>query len=191
MIESKRHTDPKQYVHDRLVALGKGRVHKAQVIGDSTIPGALLLSLGLRESGLQNINNKEGTDRGCFQISEVYHAPWLLAHPGCKIGSWRIHKGRTALDPKHCPQFPAACTKAHSMLKDGFRRARRQELNKDEALRVAVAAYNAGFTGAMTGFQEEGDPDVHTTGKDYSEWVFEHWVLVATFLEDYPNWKAA
>src|SRR4051812_6659107 len=86
-------------VLERLERLGNYRVEMAQMVafeGDpDEISGALLLALGLRESGLANINNPAETDHGCFQISELYHVAFLKTQPGCPVGTWKIPAGST------------------------------------------------------------------------------------------------
>jgi hypothetical protein len=79
------------YVLQALKGLGNYRVEMAQVAAlegePDEISGALLLSLGLRESGLQNINNEAGTDRGCFQISDLYHGERSHPEDSCRHGA--------------------------------------------------------------------------------------------------------
>jgi len=45
--------------------------------------------------------------------------------------------------------------------------------SKRETLRAALAGYNCGMSRAMKALMEEGDPDLYTTGADYSKDVME------------------
>jgi hypothetical protein len=180
------------YVLQALKGLGNYRVEMAQVAAlegePDEISGALLLSLGLRESGLQNINNEAGTDRGCFQISDLYHARWLGDQPGCPVGSWVSEKGRTALDAGYCPRYTSALVYALGLLQSHRENAHILRIPADMALRYALAAYNCGAGGALRGYQE-GDVDKYTTGRDYSAWVLANRTVVNKVLHrDLRNW---
>ena len=182
--------------------LGNFRVITAQVIAmegePDLISGALLLSLGLRESHLRNVENEAQTDKGVVQITRLYHAAWLRSQPGCKAGSfttdpsksdeWRIAPGsHTALEDGYVPRFTPAVIYACDMLKDAIYAAPKN-LEGEDLIRFAIASYNAGQGGAKKGLAE-GDVDKYTTGKDYSAWVIRHRSLVHRWLRDHPNWK--
>lgn len=160
-----------EYVDKRIRALGPYRVRQAQAIGregeEDGISGALILALGLRESDLNNILNAAGTDRGCFQISDVYHPAWLASVPGCVKWSWLPAEGKSALDAGMSPRFSDGARYAVSLLHDGLAAADELHIPEDDHVRFAVAAYNAGVGGAMKGYRE-GDVDKYTTGKNYS-----------------------
>jgi hypothetical protein len=162
------------------------------------ISGALLLSLGLRESHLRNVENAAQTDKGVVQITKLWHAAWLRSQPGCKAGSfatdpeksdeWHLAPGNfTALDDGYVPRFTPAMVYACDMLKDAITVAPKN-LDDKALIRFAVAAFNAGVGGAKKGLAE-GDVDKFTTGGDYSEWVIRHRSLVQRWLNDHPNWK--
>jgi hypothetical protein len=180
------------YVSDCLKRLGQYRVQAADELGaeaDDGISGALLLSLGLRESGLRNINNAANTDHGVFQISEVYHGTWLKGQPGCPVGYWRAQAGHTAVEDGYAPRYTPALNYALEILHDAQDYARAKGVPEGERVRFAVAAYNAGVGGALAGYRA-GDVDRYTTGHDYSAWVLKHRSLVQKFLREHPNWKA-
>jgi hypothetical protein len=154
------------------------------------IGGHHLLALGLRETGLRNINNGAQTDHGCFQISELYHREFLVSQPGCPEGSWRALAGKAADESGYCPRYTPALNYALAMLKSHKKYAESKlHLSGVAARRFAVAAYNAGLGGATRGHQE-GNVDKYTTGGDYSEWVETHSKLVYRWLEAHPNWRA-
>ena len=56
-----------------------------------------------------------------------------------------------------------------------------------DLLRFAVAAHNAGPTGALEGYRE-GNIDKHTAGGDYSAYVFATAPLVHNWIVAHPNW---
>lgn len=173
-----------------LTRLGHYRVQAAQKVAlegePDGISGALLLSLGLRESGLRNINNPAETDHGCFQISELYHPDFLQAQPGCPAGSWRVAAGHRAIENGYCPRYTPALSYANRMLRvnRGVGIARKAP----DPVRFSVAAYNAGVGGALAGL-EHGDVDKFTTGGDYSAWVLAARSKVNAWLGEHPNWK--
>lgn len=179
-------------VDQALSRLGHYRVTAAQYAAlegpPDDISGALLLSLGLRESLLQNINNKAQTDKGTFQITEMYHAPFLRAEPGCPEGTWTAVAGHSAYEDGYCPRFTPALHYALNMLQIHRRYAVSKGITGELALRYAIAAYNAGGGGAWEGYKA-GNIDLKTTGGDYSAWVIEHRKMVIRWLNAHPNWK--
>jgi hypothetical protein len=183
-----------------LKGLGTYRVIAAQEIAlegsADLISGALLLSLGLRETNLRNVENPTQTDKGVVQINKVYHGDWLSDQPGCKAGDltktptdeWRVAPGgHSAFEPGYVPRFTPAVIYAHDMLKDGVAAAP-DGLSDVQLIRFALAAYNAGLGGARKGLNA-GDVDKYTTGGDYSRWVIRHRSKVHGWLHDHPNWK--
>lgn len=185
---------PQGAVDGALKRLGRYRVMAAQEIAAEGAPdefsGATLLALGLRESGLQNINNPAETDHGCFQVSELFHAEWLTQQPGCPAGTWTISPGHSALEDGYCPRFTPACLYALRLLKMGadYARAKVGIDNQSVRLAFALASYNAGIGGALRGYRE-GDVDKFTTGGDYSAWVIVHRTKVNHFLSAHEGWR--
>jgi hypothetical protein len=176
-----------------LKRLGNYRVEMAQMValeGDpDEISGALLLALGLRESGLQNITNPAGTDRGCFQISETWHPAFLKAQPGCPDGTWKVERGHTAIEKGYVPRYTPALVYAMDMLQDRREVAELQGVPRSMRLRFAIAAYNAGLGGVLQGWTENRNVDQETTGGDYSAWVITHRTIVNRVLNrSLPNW---
>lgn len=152
------------------------------------ISGALLLSLGLRETGLKNINNQAQTDHGWCQISEVYHSPWLHSEPGCPVGKWTAVPGHSAVEDGYAPRFTPALHYAVKILHDAQTYGRVKGVRGSDIVSFAVAAYNAGVGGALSGYRV-GNVDKYTTGGDYSAWVLRHKPLVAHWLDAHPNWR--
>lgn len=180
------------YVALALANMGNYRVKRTQVVaaqGESDgISGVLLLCLGLRETGLKNINNAAGTDRGCFQISDLYHPEFLRSVPGCPAGQWHTEPGKTALDKGYAPRFEDGLQEAIRILHEGQAFARDHGVQPYDVTRFAVASYNAGVGGALKGYRE-GDVDQYTTGHDYSAWVLARRAEVQHWLNQHPNWK--
>jgi hypothetical protein len=130
------------------------------------VGAGILLAVGTRESNLMNVNNPAGTDRGVFQITDLYHEDWLADFPGCPEGSWIPEPGKTAADEGYCPTLADGARMAYTILSGGLFQARR--LGTPQPVRFALAAYNAGVGGATKGFNE-GDVDKYTTGGNYSK----------------------
>lgn len=175
-----------------LANLGNYRVIAAQEAAlegpPDGISGALLLALGLRETRLKNINNPAETDKGCFQITERYHARFLQNEAGCPAGTWRAVEGHSAYEDGYCPRFTPALNYALQMLKDNRAFAVGQGVPKEKAVQFAVAAYNAGQSGALDGWRA-GDVDLKTTGRDYSRWCMTTRVLIQHWVEAHPGWQ--
>ncbi len=179
-------------IHAELRRLGHGRVIRTQEIAGEGNPdgisGALILALGSRESGMQNILNPAGTDRGWLQVSDKYHRDWLESVPGCPSGSWSPAKGKTAASPGHAPRHADAARYAIRLLKDARAFAREHNVEPSLQVQFAITAYNAGAGGAIRGYRE-GDLDKYTTGGEYGENVLERKTAVVRWLNDHPNWK--
>lgn len=178
------------YIGDSLKNLGHYRVMRVQEIAheeNDNITGVLLLCLGLRETGLRNINNPAKTDKGWLQISDVYHHDWLYKQPGCAVGTWTPVAGRRASEPNYCPRFTSATRYAIDLLQEGIGYAASRSLPKDRQVRFAIASYNAGIGGAMNGYRA-GDVDKYTTGGNYSSWVLDKKPQVSAWLKAHPNW---
>jgi hypothetical protein len=108
---------------------------------------ALLMAIGSRETNLRNIIGDGGHGHGLMQIDNRSFPEW------CRKGNWRdareaIRKGAEVLDAKRV-------------------RAIAKNIDADNVLRVAIASYNAGDHG-IRDYQIHGNPDLRTTGRDYS-----------------------
>ena len=191
-----------------LANLGNYRVLRAQVVAHEGpadgISGALLLSLGLRETGLRNIeggakldpktnrwvaqDDPKLMDVGVFQISRRYHAYALARMFGVATGTWGpVKMGMTANDPGFVPRYEDSLQFTLTELHESMGELDEMVAPAD-LLRSAVAAHNAGVDGAKKGYLE-GDVDRYTTGQDYSAWVLRQRVLVNRWLNRHPNWQ--
>lgn len=175
-----------------LKGLGEYRVIAAQDVADDVlgdgITGALMLAVGLRETGLRNINNPADTDHGCFQISELYHLDFLVSEPGVLENQWRVQEGSTATadDTGFCPRYTPALVYAHRIICDATLYARSKGYRAP--VRFALAAYNAGLGGALAGYKA-GDVDKFTTHGDYSAWVMFHKPMIQKWIDLHPSWQ--
>ncbi len=62
------------------------------------IGGTLMVSIGIRETNLLNIEGDYGNGKGWMQIDKRYHSSWLSSRAGCASGTWNFTKGRRALE---------------------------------------------------------------------------------------------
>lgn len=136
------------------------------------------LGLGSRETLLQNIvgggyfDEKKvwhttGRDRGVFQISDDYHHEWLTTHKGCKSGYYLPEPGHNASEVDYVPTLEDSLEWVIDHLTGAAEYAAEHKVPKRDQERFAIASHNAGYGGALQGYQE-GNVDLHTTGKDYS-----------------------
>lgn len=165
--------------------------HRIQVVTELAHEGvtdgigpALLLALGSRETNLQNIVGDVGHGRGWLQIDDRFHAPWLQTHAGCDSGTWKA-KFTTSLPTGRVPTLAAATMLAIDLLHQNAAFGSSQGVAKKDLLRFACAAYNAGPTGAITGFKT-GNVDAKTTHGDYSADVLGRKRAIATWLKSHP-----
>lgn len=146
------------------------------------ISGDLLLAIGSRETNLRNIVGGgffdpagsfvvTGADRGVFQINEAFHRGFLESVPGCVSGSFSETLD-SAYPRGRVPGLTRAARYAVLLLRDRVAYATANGVPPEDAVRVAVAAYNAGAFNAVRGYRE-GNPDRFTTGGDYSRDVLD------------------
>src|ERR1039458_5397352 len=194
---------------------GQEAVLKCQRLTRIAFPGGLfppsvLMALGLRETNLQNICGgaklvdgqwaQAYTDRGVFQISDTQptNAKWLASVPGCPNGpddtaNWDpdvkgFNKGKTsALTAMHCPTFSAAAQYTLAEMKRNRQLAYDAGVTSPDCLQFIVAAHNAGFEGALTGYRE-GNVDANTTLGDYSWWTLHYAPQIAAWITNHPGW---
>jgi hypothetical protein len=162
--------------------------HRIEIITELTHEGppdrigpALLLAMGSRETDLRNIVGDSGHGRGWLQIDDRFHPEWLSTHRGCPSGSFKA-KFNSALPQGRVPTLTASTLFAVDLLRGNVKFALAHGVPKARALRFALAAYNAGPGGALTGFQA-GKIDAKTTGGDYSADVLERKRVVGRFLK--------
>lgn len=137
------------------------------------IPGALILAVGLRETGIQNITGDGGHGRGWLQIDDRFHGPFLAAHAGCRSGSWDFTFSRReggARPAGRCPGMLAAQRYATGLILASEAFAVSHGVPHVHAGRFAIAAFNCGAGNALRAFEAGGiaNIDRFTTGQDYS-----------------------
>jgi hypothetical protein len=153
-------------------------VHQGPPDGIGT---ALVLAMGSRETNIANIVGDGGHGRGWLQIDDRFHAPWLQTHAGCKDGTWNA-KFASALPTGRVPTLTASVLKAIELLHGNVAFASAHNVPSGERVRFAVAAYNAGAGGAISGFQG-GNVDAKTAHGDYSADVLSRRDAVADYLK--------
>ena len=114
---------------------------------------ALLRALVSRETNMRNIVGDGGHGRGYGQIDDRSHGDWLR-----KVGAGH-----------GCPPVGLAMKYSVGLLEANVRQAITAGVPEGQRLRVAVAGYNAGMGGALSGWREHRDPDHNTAHGDYSE----------------------
>jgi hypothetical protein len=169
----------------QLKALGHRRIDMVSDLAhegeNDGIGPALLLALASRETNMRNIVGDGGHGRGWLQIDDRFHLDFLESHRGCDSGAFTPTHPSAA--PKGlAPTLTASTIYAIGLLRSNMRFARGNGVPEDTVLRFAVAAYNAGAGGALTGFRE-GNVDGRTTGRDYAKDVLGRKVAVARILE--------
>jgi hypothetical protein len=153
-------------------------VHQGPPDGIGT---ALVLALGSRETNIANIVGDGGHGRGWLQIDDRFHAPWLQAHAGCKSGTWSA-KFASALPVGRVPTLTASTLKAIELLHGNVAFATAHNVPSAQRMRFAVAAYNAGAGGAISGLGG-GNVDANTAHGDYSADVLSRRDAVADYLK--------
>jgi hypothetical protein len=150
----------KQFVR----AQSKGWIAAFKKAGtDYDFPPELLMGIASRETNMNNIIGDSGHGYGIMQIDDRSFPDW------CHSGAWKdaiagIGKGALVLDGKR-EQIRSGQGKKLSVGGNSF--VGKPNLTASELLRAAVAAYNSGLW-AYYELTKNGNPDGHTTGKDYS-----------------------
>jgi hypothetical protein len=175
-----------QQLEGELEAFGH---HRIEIVGELAHDGpsdgigpALLLALGSRETDLRNIVGDAGHGRGWLQIDDRFHPSFLSTHRGCDSGSFTA-KFASALPKGRVPTLTAGTLFAVQLLRGNMQFAREHGVPKAQILRFAIAAYNAGAGGALTGFRSGKGVDFKTTGKNYSADVLARAQVVGRFLK--------
>ncbi|MEJ7824928.1 MAG: hypothetical protein WKF48_05840 [Solirubrobacteraceae bacterium] len=191
-----------------LKQLGRYRVVRAQVVAHEGEPdgisGSLLLALGLRETGLRNIeggaklvdgrwrpeDDPARKDVGVFQISRRYHSLALGRMPGVLAGTWGpVVDAKSAASDGHCPRYEESLRYTLAEIHEALAYGADRGVSGPDLPRFAVAAHNAGVGGAIDGYRA-GDVDKTTTGGDYSAWTLRHRAKINAWLVAHPNWRA-
>lgn len=174
-----------QQLEDQLEAFGRAKIEiVAELAHEGPADGigpALMLALGSRETDLRNIVGDGGHGRGWLQIDDRFHHMWLSNHRGCESGSFKA-KFASALPIGRVPTLTASTMFATALLRANAQFAQQHGVPKEQSMRFAIAAYNAGPGGALKGFKA-GNVDGETAHRDYSKDVLERKAVVARFLK--------
>ena len=138
---------------------------------------ALVLGIASRETNMRSIVGDGGHGYGIMQIDDRSYPDW------CHSGGWKdvnacIQKGALVLDGKR-EQIRSGEGKSLKIGGATFRGA--SNLSDGDLSRVSYAAYNCGLW-AFYYFSKEGDPDVKSTGHDYSADVLKRTEIFASLL---------
>lgn len=123
------------------------------------LPAGILTAVASRETGMKDIVGDAGHGRGVFQIDDRSHRAWLASHGAADGGT---------------PDVSAAATYAAGLVRSALDAAQAQGVPDSDRLKIALSAYNAGFTAALRAYRN-GDSDAVTTGKDYGRDVLQRW----------------
>jgi hypothetical protein len=123
----------------------------------------VLMAIASRETNMRNIIGDRGRGFGIMQIDIGSFREW------CQSGLWRdvnasIQKGALVLDSK---REMVRSGQGKKLTIKGTSFVGKSDLTNSELLRTAIAAYNAGLW-AYFGLSKFADPDLRTTGHDYS-----------------------
>lgn len=189
-----------QEIGHALSTLGNYRVLRVQEIcwPYHPIPASVMLGIGFRETGLQNICGgavlvngvwvQSFSDRGWLQISDQFEAEFLKSAEGCKEGQWGpADPPVKAITPRHVPRFTPALNYVKGSMFNSMEYAHSQGVKDSELLRFAIAAHNAGDGGAMAGYRV-GDVDKNTAHGDYSAFVLALQPHIHQWISEHPHW---
>lgn len=124
--------------------------------GATGIGAEIIAGIISRESGFGRLLSPKGPSgtgdyghgRGLMQIDDRYHGEFISS------GAWR--------DPSQNIMYGA------KLLASYRNHALKAGVTPAEALRVSLAGYNRGMSGAIASWKKGQDPDSGTTGKNYS-----------------------
>lgn len=141
------------------------------------LPIAILIAIASRETHIQNIVGDGGHGYGIMQIDIRYH------HDFVTQGLWK--------------SVPANIKQGAQILSDmraqvehwsgkSYKGTVIPTMDSEEVMKVAVAGYNAGFN-AIVQYALHGDPDLATTGHDYSEDVLQRAEVFEDLIDAHAN----
>jgi hypothetical protein len=150
--------------------------HFHQQGSDYQFAPGLLMAIASRETNMRNIVGDGGHGYGIMQIDDRSFPEW------CHSGIWKdaaagIQKGALVLDGKR----EMIRNGQGKQLKVGGSTFSGSALSPEDLLRTAIAAYNSGLW-AYYSMSKSGDPDLRTTGRDYSKDVMARKVIFESLL---------
>ncbi len=125
-------------------------------------PVEVLMGIASRETNMRNIIGDSGHGHGLMQIDDRSFGGW------CRSGAWKdvnqgVPKGALVLSDKRQDIVNGKGKSLHV----GSKRFTGANVTDAQLLRISIAAYNSGLRAYMN-FSLSGNPDVGTTGHDYS-----------------------
>jgi hypothetical protein len=151
--------------HERYVA-AREVAHEGEPDG---IGIALIIALGIRETGLRNIEGDGGHGQGWLQIDDRSFRAFLTRSAGCRNGTWKFVKGHRAIEPGYVPGLTAGEHCAIQLLRGNMAYGKTHGVRHDHLLHFAVTAYNCGAGNALAAYKRYGITgiDAYTTGRNY------------------------
>lgn len=148
---------------------------------------SLMLAIASRESDIANIDGDPesiyGHGKGAWQIDIRSWFSFLSVMPGVRSGTWGpVVEGTSAAENGMVPTLQAGLKQALAIIDGNYREALTLSADPAVALKIAVAAYNAGMGGATEGFRSSGNPDRYTTGGNYATDVFQRQPVVEAWI---------
>ena len=183
-----------------------GRAHEVAALRHDGIGGHHYLALGMREVGpFQHWNIEGGArlvngrwvkeddpdmmDVGPFQISRKWHKAALARMKAVAVATWKpLIAGKTAADGGYAPRWSDSLTYVDRSFEANLDFGQTHGVRREDLVRFAIAAHNAGQGGALRGYRE-GDVDRYTTGGDYSAQVLRYAKVIKEWIADHPAWR--
>lgn len=144
---------------------------------DYALPIGILLGVASRETNIQNIIGDSGHGYGIMQIDVRYHQSFVSS------GVWKNPNASIAKGAQVLSDFRSQITRFNGKKYKGLVIPR---ITGQDLTRCSVACYNAGFD-AVVQFVEHGNPDLATTGKDYSKDVLERAEVFESLIDQLNN----
>jgi hypothetical protein len=140
-------------------------------------PAEVMIAIASRETNMRNIVGDGGHGYGIMQVDDRSFPDW------CHSGLWKdvsagIQKGALVLYSK---RETIRSGSGKSLRVGGKAFLGKTNLTSTELLKTAVAAYNSGLW-AYYHLTKSGDPDLQTTGRDYSSDTLKRAAFFKTLL---------
>ena len=151
----------------KLGPVARAQIHHA-VRNSKHVSYELALAIASRETNMVNKVGDGGHGRGIFQLDDRYQRAFLESHRGCRSGT-NLAIYKSAFPAGRVPGIYAGAVRMCQIMDSNVAQAIRDNVPSGKRLRLAISAYNAGYQGALIGFQNSGDSDKNTTGHNYAK----------------------
>jgi hypothetical protein len=148
-------------------------LERAKEGGPDRISGDLVLAFFSKETSFRTILGDQGHARGLGQINDRWWSHLLAQMKGCEPPTYSAVSDSCApagLVPRLTDSVRGLVTILGAYIAEA---ERAPSIPEHHELAVAIAAYNQGFVGAYESYRQSGNPDVGTTGGDYSQDVLD------------------